>query len=326
MPDEKQKKHDELRGLIVAMSAKATDEDRALVKRMIARANTGEYGAEVFAVTAGAAAILFLEYNPHNRDWAPIWSQELARRMAAGLWRKNNECPGFYNDGVLEDGQHRFAALALAGFTWTTVMVFGIERDSIMSVDAGRRRDAASALKMDGMAEAVLKQQIVKTAATYLKAAGQPGIELRSEMEIGKAVLDNNGALEQAIEIAEASMQNITSPVFTERQGATAAYLMLTHDWPPQRVREKLALFQTGVGKSESDPIWVASDIIKKARETRGKRERLSATKEIGLCLFGMKASEEGAGAVNRTTMRAAIKGKQLPKADYPEPMPAAAD
>jgi hypothetical protein len=230
MPDEKQKKIEEIRSQIVEVMAKATNDDRNLVKRMISRANTGEYGSETFSISPGAAAILFLEHNPHNRDWVPSWSQELSRRMATGFWKKNNQTPGFYTDGVMEDGQHRFAAQSLGNYTWRTVVIFGIERDSIMSVDAGRRRDAASALKMDGMAEAALKQQVIKGAAGYLKAAGQSGAELRSEIEIGKAILDNNGLLDQAIEIAKISKQNITSPVFSEKDGAIVAFLMLTHD------------------------------------------------------------------------------------------------
>jgi pyruvate/2-oxoglutarate/acetoin dehydrogenase E1 component len=49
--------------------------------------------------------VIFIEHNPHNRDWDPAWSLELARRQRSHIWRKNNEVPGFYRDGKLADAQ-----------------------------------------------------------------------------------------------------------------------------------------------------------------------------------------------------------------------------
>jgi hypothetical protein len=73
------------------------------------------------------SAQLFINHNGHNRDWSPLWSQELARRMTEGLWRPNNASVGFYVDGILADGQNRSAAGALAGFTLITPIVFGVK-------------------------------------------------------------------------------------------------------------------------------------------------------------------------------------------------------
>jgi hypothetical protein len=314
----RQNRSDEVRAKIAAVAAAATDPDRKIVSDILNRASKGDYGSEIFNITPAAAALLFLEHNPHNRDWDPAWSLELSRRQRMRIWRKNNEVPGFYRDGNLADGQHRFAGIALSGITWTTVVVFGMDRDSITTVDAGRRRDAASALKMDGMQEAKLKQSIIKTGASYLLRTGQDSAALRSEVEIADAIHSNNGVLEAAIEIAQISEQNLVNPVLKQSSAATVAYLMLTHGWPAQRVREKMALFQTGQSTSgESEPFFVAGEIIGKAKEKKDTKDRLSTIKEVGLVLHAMRLSTQGVRAIGKQKLMLGIK-KELPKADYP--------
>jgi len=325
----KQSRADDVRTKIAAVAANATATDRRIVTDILTRAATGEYGSSTFDITPGVAALLFLEHNPHNRDFDPGWALELARRQRAGIWRKNNEPPGFYKDGALADAQHRLAATALSGVTWTTVIVFGMDRDAITTVDAGRRRDAASALKMDGVQEAKLKQQIIKATASYLLKRGDEQAALRSEVEIADAVHAHQGVLDLAINIAETSAQNLVNPVLRTPIAAAAAYLMLTATppWPEQRVREKMALFQTGQSSAgESEPTFIAGQIIEKARTKTEAKDRLSTAKEIGLVLHALALSEQGVRASKTSTMKAAIKA-ELPRAGYPDlPMQEAAE
>jgi hypothetical protein len=98
---------DELRVRIMEVAVKATAEDRKQITNLIARAKDGTYGTELISFTPAMAAIIFLENNPHNRDWSAQWTLEVTRRMKAGQWRKNNALPGFYTTGQLEDAQHR---------------------------------------------------------------------------------------------------------------------------------------------------------------------------------------------------------------------------
>jgi hypothetical protein len=317
----KQNLANEVRTKIAAVAAAATDDERKTVKDILALAAKGQYGAgpKPYNITAGIGAVLFLEHNPHNRDWDPKWSLELSRRQRAGIWRLNNECPGFYKDGKLADAQHRFAATALSsGFAWTTVIIFGMERNSITTVDAGRRRDAASALKMDGMRDPKLKQTVIKTAASYLVKLGHESAALRSEVEISDAIQGNHGVLEVAISIAETSEQNLVNPVLKTSIAATVAYLGLTHGWPEQRVREKLALFQTGQSNAgEQEPFFLAGKIIENARAKSGAQEKLSTIKEVALVMHAMRITTQGVRATTKKQMLAAIKS-DLPKVDYP--------
>lgn len=321
----RQNRTDEFRTKIAAVAAAATSADRETVTAILIDASRGQYGygSRIYDITPGVAATLFLDHNSHNRDWDPAWSQELARRQKMNIWRKNNEVPGFYKEGKLADGQHRFAATALSGVTWTTVIIFGMDRNAITTVDAGRRRDAASALKMDGMQEAKLKQTVIKMAASYMVRLGHETAALRSETEISDAIQANNGALQMAIEIAEASEQNLVNPVLKTSIAATVGYLGLTHGWPEQRVREKLALFQTGQSNAgEQEPFFLAGSIIEKARAKASAQERLSSIKEVALVVHAMRLTTQGVRATTRAKMLGAIRD-ELPKVDYPGEGPA---
>jgi hypothetical protein len=312
----RQNKAEEVRPKIVAVAAAATAGDRRTVDDILAAASRGEYGSSIYDVTPGVGALLFTQHNPHNRDWDPSWSLELARRQRIHIWKKNNEPPGFYKDGALADAQHRFAAVALSGMTWPTVIIFGMDRDAITTVDAGRRRDAASALKMDGMHEAKLKQSIMKTAASYLTKMGRESAALRSEVEIADAIQTNNGVLETAIEIAQVSKENLVSAVLDLPSSAVVAYLMLTGGWPEQRVREKMALFQTGQSTAgDAEPFFITGQIIEKAHAKTDKR--LSTVKEVGLVLQAMRLSAQGVRAVQRSKLLMGVKNT-LPATDYP--------
>ena len=127
--------------------------------------------------------------------------------------------------------------------------------------------------------EAKLKQQIIKATASYLLKRGDEKAALRSEVEIADAVHAHQGVLDLAINIAETSAQNLVNPVLRTPIAGAAAYLMLTATppWPEQRVREKIALFQTGQSSAgESEPTFIAGQIIEKARTKTEAKDRLA--------------------------------------------------
>jgi hypothetical protein len=320
---------DEVRNQIIAVCTKASADDKKRISEIIAQAKRGEFMATVAVITPPMAAILFLEYNPHNRDWRPDGPRscrEYSRRMTAGQWKKNNATVGFYCDGQIEDGQHRLSAAALAGYTLEVTIVFGIQRDAIVTVDDGLARHGSDHAKLNGILNASVKQTIIKTAAAYLVKAGDKDAALKSEAEIFEAIKMRDALLDEAIEIGKASGQNIVEPVLKDAAAATLTYLMLTNAWPAQRIREKLALFQTGVDNDgEKTPFFVAAEVIKTARKKSEAKDRLSGVKELGVAVYAMTAAERGVRALSSGTLRGAIK-KELPNPAFPiETMSAAA-
>lgn len=308
---------------IAAVAAKATDGEKKQVDDILARALKGK-GTDVYMITPAMAAILFLNHNAHNRDWRVEGQKsclEYARRMTSGQWKWNNASIGFYTDAQLEDGQHRLSGAAVSGHTLETAVVFGVDRDAKVTVDDGAARHASDAVKLDGIANARAKQILVKFAAGYNTKVGQVGAALMSESDIADAIKAKSFMLDEALAIGEASVQNIRQPVLKATQAAELAYLMLSADpaWSEQRVREALALFQTGQStEGEKTPFFIAADVIVTARGKRQQRDRLSPMKEIGVAVAAMIASECGIRAVSATALRAAVKGT-LPSPAYPE-------
>jgi hypothetical protein len=265
----KRRAEDELRERIAAVAAAASSEDRRKVLDLVAEAKKGIYHPLAYDITSGMAAILFTEFNSHNRDWTASWTLELQRRIQRGLWKQINASLGMYDNGLVEDGQHRLAAVALSGdFVWQRITVqFGIKQDAVSAQDSGHRRHASDHAKLDGIGNTRMKEAILKSATSYLLRRGDKEAAMPSEAELAAAIREHNAVLDTSIDVAKDAETNIVTPILKRTVGATVAYLMLTHDWPEQRVREKLALFNTGQSSSgENEPFFIATDIITKAR------------------------------------------------------------
>src|SRR5271157_929714 len=224
-------KSKEIRDRLTVLADKATGADKSKAKEIHELACSGKRHVGLYSLSPAVCAILFLTQNGHNRDFNPIWAEELKRRMIGGLWKPNNATIGFYVDGDICDGQHRLAAAALANqFLSDYAIVFGNERDSIDTVDSPKVRDGASHAQLDGIKSASIKQTIVKGYAAYMqkvKEDGDPSFALKSASEVKSAIESNNQLLDGCIRIAEESTRNRVGPTMKVPQAATAAYIML---------------------------------------------------------------------------------------------------
>jgi hypothetical protein len=310
---------DEVRAKIEAVAAAATPEDRRKVTEITTTAKKGEKASTVVTFTPAMSAILFLHQNPHNRDWRPAASLELARRMGKGEWSWNNATLGFYVTGDAADGQHRLAAAALAAFSWTVAVVFGIRTDAIITVDVPTKRTAADAAKLEGVADAARKEVLIKSRAAYLTKAGDQAAALRSPTEVLDEIKINADLLDHALEVGRTSSENIVTPVLKETQAAEVAYLMLKGGWPLQRIREKLSLFQSGQSRShDAEPFFVTGVLIQKARDAAKKKDQLNRLGELGAVMYAMVQTERGVNAIRSNAVKDAVK-KTLPAPNYPE-------
>jgi len=310
---------DDLRAQITEIAAKASEKDRTDVSKLIKRAEHANYSAEVTSLTSAMCALLFLFHNSHNRPWSAGWSQELARRMKAGQWKQNSMSAGFYKDGLLEDGQHRLAAVALSGSTWNVVVVFGVEHGSVDTIDGGRRRSGADHALLDGIADPSKKQAIVKTAANYFVRSGDATAALKSEAEVKAAIEANDALLVQAIEIGDQSRENLGAPQLKASVASAIAYVMMKSEWPMQVIREKLAFFQQSGGSTlgENDPFFVAVALLEAGRRRASRGEKLTTAKEMGFVMLAFLEAAKGTKAIHKKRFLEAVK-KELPNPRYP--------
>src|SRR6266567_91907 len=173
----KRKPEDELRERIANVATAATSEERRKVLDLVAEAKKGVYRLQAYDISSGMAAILFTEFNSHNRDWTASWTLELLRRIQRGLWKQINASLGMYDNGLLEDGQHRLAAVALSGdFVWQRITVqFGIKHDAISAQDSGHRRHASDHAKLDGIGNTRMKEAILEKRDVLSGASRRQG-------------------------------------------------------------------------------------------------------------------------------------------------------
>jgi hypothetical protein len=306
---------DEVRGQVAIAASKAAASDHKAVADLVKRATGAVYSTSLVSLTPGVAALLFLNHNSHNRPWKPNWTMELARRMRAGLWKRNSMSIGFYTDGTVEDMQHRIAAAAIAEYTLNVPCVFGVEKDAVDTIDGGSRRSGADHAGLDGIQDSPKKQAVIKSAASYFVRAGDLSAALKSESEVKTAIETNDQMLTHAIEIGERSRSKIAGGgVLKPSASDTMAYIMLRTGRTKQSTLEWLALFQQGISTlGENDPMFIAAREIESRRKKQARGEKMNLTKEIGIAVFALLQSEKGIKSVQPRHVKAAVDGKTVP-------------
>jgi hypothetical protein len=121
---------------------------RSLVDDLVKVAGD-DVASEVVTLTPALAAEL-LSRNPANRPISQSIVDRYVRDIRAGRWSLNGEPVIISNDGLLNDGQHRCAAVVEANKPIQTLLVVGVRRDSRMTLDQGNVRTSGHYLQMSG--------------------------------------------------------------------------------------------------------------------------------------------------------------------------------
>lgn len=208
---------------------------------------SGRFG-EFCTVTPEMAAIL-LRRNEHNRSLVASGVREWCEALRRGEWAVNGEAIIISDAGELNDGQHRLTAVIETGIPMQTLIVFGVSRDSRLSIDLGKKRTAAHVLGMDGISNGAM-----------LAAAMKVIINLRS----------NGGTLDAHRSVAMIKTELADHPDLRLSLGATVkagnqfkqsgALMVALHYSMAKRSREQadqfFDLLATGLGiSSEKHPV-----------------------------------------------------------------------
>jgi hypothetical protein len=109
---------------------------------------------EIVKLTPDLAQAL-LGRNPGNRKLREKTIDKMVRDITEGNWEFNGESIIVADDGNLNDGQHRCAAVVKARRPIEAVMVIGATRKSRTTLDQGINRQISDYLSMQGHADAV---------------------------------------------------------------------------------------------------------------------------------------------------------------------------
>lgn len=136
------------------------------------------FGVRAVRITPDIASEL-LAKNNDNRPIAHNKVCQYARDMAAGNWPLNGESVIIAADGNVNDGQHRLLACIEAGTGFETIVVFGVDRDSRLTVDQGRARGAGCYLGMEGVPNANAVAAMSRMALAFEITEGR-SVEIRN--------------------------------------------------------------------------------------------------------------------------------------------------
>jgi hypothetical protein len=229
---------------------------------------------EVFSATTtltpGLASVL-LERNPDNRNIRQTKVAQYESDMRAGRWAFNGEPVIISREGLINDGQHRLRAMVEANFTAPMLFVFGVERDTRLTVDQGAARTAADYLGMEGMENSAAAAGI---ARIIIAIERERGACLYREKEVTATQVRQRAERDPAI--AEAaryamSMHKYTKSFCPPSVIGSAFYLL--NDVNPVDAKAFMDRVCMGDGLSRDTPAYAVRDgLLSLGRSTRGPK------------------------------------------------------
>jgi len=127
---------------------------------------------KVVDLTPSLAKVM-LSNNFDNRSLRTTKLAQYSADMAAGKWSLNGEPIIVAKDGRLNDGQHRCLAAIAANATIPVVIMFGIDRETRLTVNQGAPRGSADFLGMDGVNNASMVAAITRMVLAYERNDGK---------------------------------------------------------------------------------------------------------------------------------------------------------
>lgn len=126
-----------------------------------------------------------LTRNIENRNISQRRVEIYADDIKAGRWAENGETIVVSREGLLNDGQHRCAAVLASGCSIPAMIVFGVERDTRTTTNQGKAKGAADYASMRGIANATHMAAISRLAIAY-----ECGYHIETSKITHSAVLD----------------------------------------------------------------------------------------------------------------------------------------
>lgn len=132
----------------------------------IHRANKTGIFSETVTLTPQLARQL-LSRNDSNRNIKPTKLEAYKADIIGGKWQLNGEPVILSREGLLNDGQHRCAAVSETNSCIDTVVTFGVGRQTRTSLDQGSARSPGDYLRMEGLKNVNNVAAVAKLILTY---------------------------------------------------------------------------------------------------------------------------------------------------------------
>jgi len=198
--------------------------------------------SHVHTVTPELAQIL-VGMNDGNRRVNAANLASIMRDIAGGRWQLNGSSFGISREGRTNDGQHRALGVLLTGKSIESTVVFGLNRESMETVDIGRKRTGADRLGISGVSEAVKKAAIAAMAfETY--NGRKP-----TAAEADEYFCAHRELIEKASTLTGSNMRGVGPSA----AGCAAVHLLLL-GYPDADIRQFFVDVRAGEGNGKNDP------------------------------------------------------------------------
>jgi hypothetical protein len=244
----------------------------------VGRGNSGAF-SEVATITPSIARHI-LDYNPDNRRVYEAKVQEIAGDIKGGRWKVNGETIIVAKDGSLNDGQHRLWAVIEAGQPISTMIVFGVDRDTRYTVDMGMPRTTGDFLGMRGVKNYNHVASISRLYDTFNRGVYARKIPGQTKTYLLDVYRKNAKDMDEAASRAGVAC---TSKDGVSRYAGVPAWgvaFMLCNRANPAMAETFFARLSDGVGLKRTSPI-----LALRARLMVISDQRLGAHERCGLIL-----------------------------------------
>lgn len=237
-----------------------------------------------------AVAKLLLDANPMNRRMSPVNLSTIRVDIEGGRFVFNGEPIIVAKTGELNDGQHRCQAVCDSGVPIETAMVFGLPRETRLTVDGGKVRRAADRLDQLGYENTTL----LGSVARYMWQVEHLGVVQRGGAKRDgrwpthadiRDMADKYGALVKEISAKAKHLSKLGPPSWL----ATGYILLALVDRP--KAMEFFDRLSDGSGLDADDPIWVLRERL---LEEKRKSKRMEPEDFIEIVLRAWNAWRRG--------------------------------
>jgi hypothetical protein len=217
--------------------------------------------SEVFterAVLVPGVAGALLSANPNNRNLSEKRVAQYAKDMVEGHWTFNGEPIIVASTGELNDGQHRAQAVIVSNRPQEMLFVFGVTRDSRVTVDQGAARTAGHYLAMDGIKNANVCAGIARIVLAYEESNGTKTRNDASNAEVFERVRRDED-IQRAANYA-VSVQKFARGILTASYIGSAFYIFSEID--EKDAKEFLDQVCIGENIKRGDPAFTVRNAL----------------------------------------------------------------
>jgi len=212
------------------------------------------YTAKIEMITPKDAT-RYLGRNTENRRVRPYHVDALVRDHLAGQFVFNGDAIRFFDDGTLADGQHRLQMIVKANKPAQMVVVRGLSRDAMKSIDGGMKRTHGDRFGLAGVQNA---NRVASTISILHILARQQYAAPKLTPTEAFSVLDTHPDIERAV-------SHCSHVEFGAISIASAIHYIGYYTGRAEEADEFVEVLKTGSG-GPGHPVFAAREKIIRAR------------------------------------------------------------